>query len=1599
MSLYVGKTVKQLKDLLKSRGLNCHGHKADLINRLVDYDDVLNGQSNVVDDDEDVILGNDHDDDDDIVADNSQTHASSEPIVAQGESEAVKLLQLQIQLAQLHLEQAKLGASSSDQPVIDRIDLGSVKSRLPTMSDNCDVISYFVTLEKSFVINSVPKAKWAMLLPSLLSPRASKIFAQLSIETCQNYDETKTALLNAFKCNADSYLRKLQTERRFGQESYFMYLARLEEYQTLYLMSRKISNFEELKDEMLSIYFMSGLPDSVCEFVRTRQPKTSKECAEAADLFYAIKSRHIAHTFRGQKPVSRPNHSHQQNAQPEIISESKPNDAVLSNAKNVDKPQATGTEKATRSCWTCGSFDHVRANCTKGKSANVRKTQPKTTQPTCLVHDDGIRVNEKFMIPIYLGNSPKVRVGWRDTASSYSIIAAEHADLCQLTDRTVTVKGISGEPKILKIGMLALRSPHFDYDDNVLLTEVAILDTPLPCNVDILLGNLLYSKFPIRDCFDLRQSAGNSACQAGRDNAGTNYSDAEPVNVQMHQDVSVVDKLSTRPSSNAGDTRQLSIADVAPLQRAREQPAVSAANSSVEHVSQSIEARDQMTDATGQRHANESIKKRLTPVKDAQSVVTVDSCVGNKQPGASNDGQCVTERLDRDGTIADELKRLMQIDPSVINNDFFIPTTDQQKCHEFSRAQREDAKLQSAWQKVANGANDYVVRNGILFKKKPENIRSDNELLLVIPECYLQRVLNAAHDSVQAGCHFSVSKTFDKVRRIFDIKRSTVKSYVSACPVCQRLSPKRVTERAELVQVPIMGLEFAQKWVIDVAGGDLKRVSKASGNFKYILVCCDVATRWVELIPLPNLKAPTVSDALLTNIIARFGCETLVYDQASGFVSNLMQAVLKLLRIHSKIAIAGYHSATSQTERWIRTVQHCLKSYIFDYEGKWHTLLPWIAFNLRQVPCETLGFSSHELVFSRNLHSALDDLRDEFIGDIDKKEKKVRQSVLSYITELRNKLELSKTIAHEHASLVQSKTKTRYDKTSTPNKQFSVGQQVIILEPDDTRKLYARWSVPRKIVRRVNERNYEVELDDGRKKLFHVNQLRAWNSPVEFVNVAVVTADCGQNDEDRHLVAIEDSESFPPQFKVEMDLPSEQREKILALLNEYADTVFRPSLGVTHLVTHHIKLTDDTPCVSPPYRIPEALKKPFEEEINRLLAAGVLRPCQSSYRSGIIPIRKLDNSLRLVCDFKKLNSKTVPDLYEMPDARNVLSMAAGKKFVSKLDLSKSYFQIPLAEECQEYTSFSSFLGTFCWQRAAMGLMNSGRTMQRLMDSILRNTSKFAFCLIDDVIVGSETFESHLEHIREILDRFRAANLTASVSKSEFMMKSLTVFGHCLENGEIKPSQRHIEKILEIQPQTTKKGVRAILGLINYHSDMIPNLAEITFCLTELLKRDQPETKINWQPKHSEALQKIKQILCSKPVLVAPRHDKDFILMSDATECTIAAILAQRDDQGVERNVAYYSKKLSPRERNFSVIEKECCGILNAVLHWHSWLYQRRTLVRTDHAALTFLQTAARHNSRLARWHVILSNYDLDFEYRKGSLHANCDGLSRIEMPE
>ena len=109
---------------------------------------------------------------------------------------------------------------------------------------------------------------------------------------------------------------------------------------------------------------------------------------------------------------------------------------------------------------------------------------------------------------------------------------------------------------------------------------------------------------------------------------------------------------------------------------------------------------------------------------------------------------------------------------------------------------------------------------------------------------------------------------------------------------------------------------------------------------------------------------------------------------------------------------------------------------------------------------------------------------------------------------------------------------------------------------------------------------------------------------------------------------------------------------------------------------------------------------------------------------------------------------------------------------------------------------------------------------------------------------------------------------------------------------------------------------------------------------------------------------------------------------------MGAVLSQRDDDEIERPIAYYSRKLLPREERYSTVEKECLAIRLATHAFRVYLLGKHFLIQTDHRSLKWLHQLKDTNARLTRWSLSLQPYCYTVEYRAGSCNGNADGLSR-----
>ena len=346
----------------------------------------------------------------------------------------------------------------------------------------------------------------------------------------------------------------------------------------------------------------------------------------------------------------------------------------------------------------------------------------------------------------------------------------------------------------------------------------------------------------------------------------------------------------------------------------------------------------------------------------------------------------------------------------------------------------------------------------------------------------------------------------------------------------------------------------------------------------------------------------------------------------------------------------------------------------------------------------------------------------------------------------------------------------------------------------------------------------------------------------------------------------------------------------------------------------------------------------------------------------------------------------------MTRADDIFTKLTGNVYFSKIDLAKGYWQIKMKPLDKHKTAFIvPELGCFQFKRMPFGLVNSAATFTRLMRKVLHGI-KNVDCYIDDIVIHTSSWEEHLDVLKQVLERLHEAGLKVKASKCMFGDDQVEYVGHRIHAGKIGPEGRNVDKIRRAALPTTKKTLLSFVSLVNYYHNHIPGYASLIAPLTDLIRKGQPNT-IDWTPENVKIFHKVKEIVGTEPFLQLPNFDKPFVLQVDASDLGIGAALLQ-DYDGTLMPVAFASRKLSPRERRFAVIEKECLAVIHGVKKFHRFLYGIRFVLQTDHLPLICLNQNRVANDRIMRWSLLLQPYTMRIEYIKGSENVIADFLSR-----
>ena len=525
--------------------------------------------------------------------------------------------------------------------------------------------------------------------------------------------------------------------------------------------------------------------------------------------------------------------------------------------------------------------------------------------------------------------------------------------------------------------------------------------------------------------------------------------------------------------------------------------------------------------------------------------------------------------------------------------------------------------------------------------------------------------------------------------------------------------------------------------------------------------------------------------------------------------------------------------------------------------------------------------------------------------------------------------------------------------------------------------------------------NYELDTGKVRKqhRTYHINLLSKWQSRDAIAALVLPESPEMSLPHENHVPSLDNEETWE-NVLISDELTTSQKGKVRDLLKEFSD-VFSGKPNLTHVTTQRIDTGEALPIHSSPYKIPQKLEKEVNKQIEKMLQLGIIRPSMSPWASPVVIVPKPDGTIRFCVDYRKVNKVTKMDAYPIPSMERMIEKVPFAKYISTIDLTKGYWQIPLETSTIEKSAFITRKGLYEFLVMPFGMKTAPATFQRMMSEIVLRGLEFADAYIDDVVeVDTPTsFPQHISELRQVFQRLRTCKLNARPSKCKIAMSSVDFVGHRVGGNRIEPRTALVQTIKEYPRPETKKQIRSFLGLVGYYRKFIPNFSSRAAVLTDLTRGKSP-TKIKWKDAHEFAFQDLKQALQNPPVLRPPHWEQEFILQVDASNRGLGAILSQQDKEGLEHPIAYASRKLQPREEKLSTTEKECLGIVWAVELFRYYLFGRKFRLQTDHNPLVWLNQVRDKNRKLLRWSITLQEYDMDVEHKSGKNNSNVDALSR-----
>ena len=464
------------------------------------------------------------------------------------------------------------------------------------------------------------------------------------------------------------------------------------------------------------------------------------------------------------------------------------------------------------------------------------------------------------------------------------------------------------------------------------------------------------------------------------------------------------------------------------------------------------------------------------------------------------------------------------------------------------------------------------------------------------------------------------------------------------------------------------------------------------------------------------------------------------------------------------------------------------------------------------------------------------------------------------------------------------------------------------------------------------------------------------------------------------------------------------QEQCRHLCQEFPD-LWKPELGCLKDFELDVKFKSNAqPVFRKPRPVPCAIEEGLGKAIDEGIARGIWEVTQfNDYGTPVVPVKKAllpgqtTPKIRVCGDYSvTVNPQLEDHRHPLPLPEDLMRRLGGRYGFTKIDLADAYNQIKLSPRSQRRLALSTHKGVLLQKRLPFGIKSAPGYFQQIMDQLTRDLPGTAVYL-DDILVSGKDAEDHLSNLRRLLQRLDEKGLRCRLEKCTFAQPSVEYLGHLLSTEGIAKGPK-VNDVIKMPAPTDVSTLKAFLGSVQFYAKFLPpDLATIAEPLYRLTKK---HVSWSWGEQQQRAFDKLKELLSSENVLVHYDRDLPIGIACDASNVGIGAVLFHRFPGGIERPIANVSKTLTDSQRNYSQIQKEALAIIFGLKKFYQYLYGRRFILVTDHRPLLAMfgpgkETPALAANRLARWALLLSQFDYTIEFRKTADHANADVLSRL----